>query len=80
MTIYITARGDKVIADSPIELVEKLRRLQGKTEETRRDFMNRFAREIGAIQGATILTTDPGTFIAELIQNDYLSVVDSIDG
>jgi hypothetical protein len=80
MTIYITTEGDKVIADSPMELVGKLQRLQGKIEETQRDFMNRLAKEIGAIQGVTIPITDPGTFIAELIHNDYLSVVDSIDG
>jgi len=33
-----------------------------------------------ASQGVTVPITDPENFIAELIHNDFLSVVDSIDG
>lgn len=80
MTIYVTARGEQLFADSPVELVDQLQQLRGEKGETKQDFMDRIAREMAAIQGTIVHTADPATFIAELIQNDYLSVVDSIDG
>jgi hypothetical protein len=80
MTIYVTREGDKLVADSPLELVEKLQQCQGRMTETRQEFMTRMAAEMVAIQGITVPITDPENFIAELIHNDFLSVVDSIDG
>lgn len=80
MTIYVTREGDKLVADSPLELVEKLQQCQGTMAETRQDFMTRMAAEMEATQGITVPITDLENFIAELIHNDFLSVVDSIDG
>ncbi|WP_375328711.1 hypothetical protein [Microcystis sp. BLCC-F210] len=80
MTIYVTREGDKLVADSPLELVEKLQQCQGKMTETRQEFMTRMAAQMVASQGVTIPITDAENFIAELIHNDFLSVVDSIDG
>ncbi|TRV48847.1 MAG: hypothetical protein EWV53_19465 [Microcystis panniformis Mp_MB_F_20051200_S9] len=80
MTIYVTREGDKLVADSPLELVEKLQQYQGRMAETREEFMTRMAAQMVATQGLTVPITDPENFIAELIHNDFLSVVDSIDG
>ncbi len=80
MTIYVTREGDKLAADSPLELVEKLQQCQGRMTETRQEFMTRLAAQMVASQGVTVPITDPENFIAELIHNDFLSVVDSIDG
>ena len=68
------------MADSPLELVEKLQQCQGRMAETRQDFMTRMAAQMVASQGVTVPITDPENFIAELIHSDFLSVVDSIDG
>ncbi|NCR07519.1 hypothetical protein [Microcystis aeruginosa] len=80
MTIYVTREGDKLVADSPLELVEKLQQYQGRMAETREEFMTQMAAQMVATQGLTVPITDPENFIAELIHNDFLSVVDSIDG
>ena len=80
MTIYVTREGDKLVADSPLELVEKLQQCQGRMTETRQDFMTRMAAQMVASQGVTVPITDPENFIAELIHNYFLSLVDSIDG
>ncbi|NCR60319.1 MAG: hypothetical protein GPJ01_22510 [Microcystis aeruginosa LL13-06] len=44
------------------------------------DVKTRMAAQMVASQGVTVPITDPENFIAELIHNDFLSVVDSIDG
>ncbi len=33
MTIYVTREGNKLVADSPLELVEKLQQCQGRIQE-----------------------------------------------
>ncbi|MDB9507817.1 hypothetical protein PN502_12180 [Microcystis aeruginosa CS-338/01] len=53
MTIYVTREGDKLVADSPLELVEKLQQCQGKMTETRQEFMTRMAAQMVASQGVT---------------------------
>jgi hypothetical protein len=80
MTIYVTREGDKLVADCPLELVEKLQQCQGRMTETRQEFMTRMAAQMVATKALLFLSPDPENFIAELIHNDFLSVVDSIDG
>jgi hypothetical protein len=78
MAIYVTREGTKLTASSPTELVEQL--FRHSPTETLQDFMERMSRHFQAEDKITIRTDDPEIFIADLIQNDYLKVVDTIDG
>jgi hypothetical protein len=70
MTIYITKEGNKLSAEFPAQLLEKLRQLEPACADILEDHKNEVGSRI----------TDPETLIAYLIQNGYLSVIDPVDG
>jgi hypothetical protein len=70
MTIYITQEGDKLTAESPAQLLEKLQQLEPAYAEILQDYKNQ----------AGVRITEPETLIAYLIQDGYLSVIDPVDG
>ncbi|OKH20103.1 hypothetical protein NIES593_20190 [Hydrococcus rivularis NIES-593] len=80
MTIYVTRQGTKFNADSATELVEQLQHQESISSNSLQDFMNQMAKRCQTEDGVAIRTLDPEIFIADLIQNDYLSVIDVIDG
>ena len=42
--------------------------------------MSQMAKRCQTEDGVSIRTLDPEIFVADLLQNDYLSVIDTIDG
>ena len=70
MTIYMTQEGNKLTAEFPAQLLEKLQQLEPACAEILQDYKNQ--------EGVRI--TDPETLIAYLIQNGYLLVIDPVDG
>jgi hypothetical protein len=80
MTTYITRQGTKLTASSSVDLVEKLQRVESASTGELQDFMNQIARRCQTEEGVKIRTTPTDTFVGDLIQNDYLRVIDAIDG
>lgn len=80
MTIYITRQGTKFNADSATELVEQLQHQEPISSPNLQDFMGQMAKRCQTEDGVSIRTLDPEIFVADLLQNDYLSVIDVIDG
>jgi hypothetical protein len=70
MTIYITQEGNKLSAEFPAQLLEKIQELEPAFSEILRGYTNQ----------AGVRITDPETLIAYLIQDGYLSVIDPVDG
>lgn len=79
MTIYMTREGTKLTADIPTELIEKLYQAEPNC-------FKMFNNDDKVIENESLSSLlkftklDSANFIAELIQNDYLSVIDPIDG
>jgi hypothetical protein len=80
MTIYINRQGAKFNANSATELVEQLQHQESISSKNLQDFMNQMAKHCQIEDGVSIRTLAPEIFVADLIQNDYLSVIDVIDG
>lgn len=80
MTIYITREGTKFNADSATELVEQLQHQEPISAHNIQDFMGQMAKHCQTKDGVSLRTLDPEIFVADLLQNDYLSVIDVIDG
>jgi hypothetical protein len=80
MTIYITRQGAKFKADSATELVEQLQHQEPISSQNLPDFMSQMAKRCQIEDGVSIRTLEPEIFVADLLQNDYLSVIDAIDG
>lgn len=80
MTTYITPAGIKLSGDSAVELLEQLQQAGLIPKESVPEFMERVARHFQLQDNISIDTSNPENFIADLIQNDYLSVIDIIDG
>lgn len=74
MTVYVTREGTKLTAEFPRELLEKLYH----AEPTCSDLFERFQNESNSQQKSQ--NTNSENFVAELIKNDYLSVIDPVDG
>lgn len=80
MATYITREGIKLRGDSASELLAQLQQAELIPRESAQEFMERAARLFQVRDDVSIDTSSPENFIADLIQNDYLSVVDIIDG
>jgi hypothetical protein len=80
MTTYITREGVKLSGDSAAELLEQLQQAGLIPRESAAEFMERAARHFQIQDNVAINISDSESFIADLIQNDYLSVIDAIDG
>ena len=80
MTTYITPAGIRVSGDSAVELLEQLEQARLIPDESGPEFMERVAHYFQVEDNISIDTSNPENFIADLIQNDYLSVIDVIDG
>jgi hypothetical protein len=80
MTIYITREGTKLTAEFPAELLEKLYQAEPVCTAMLQDIKNQVAAKSQSISQVEARATDPENCIANLIQNDYLSVIDPIDG
>ncbi|MGK7872984.1 MAG: hypothetical protein AB4426_06640 [Xenococcaceae cyanobacterium] len=80
VTTYITRDGVKFTASSPAELIEQLQQEEPTPSENIQDFMNRVARRCQIEDNVSIRTTNSEIFVADLIQNDYVYVIDVIDG
>jgi hypothetical protein len=80
MTTYITREGVKLSGDSAAELLEQLQQGGLIPPESAREFMERAAQHFQLQDNIRIDTSNSESFIADLIQNDYLSVIDVIDG
>ena len=80
MTKYITQDGTKFTAKSATELVEQLRQKEPIASKNLQDFLKAVARRYQMKDNLLIRTTCPETLLADLIQHDYIRVIDSIDG
>ena len=74
MDIYVTHEGTKLTAEFPQELLKKL----CQAEPACGVLFEQFKKKSNSSPQSKNI--NPKNFIAELIQNDYLSVVDPIDG
>ena len=74
MDIYITREGTKLTAEFPQELVEKL----SQVEPVCGFLFKQFKEKSNSHQKSQKINCE--SFVAELIQNDYLSVIDPVDG
>ena len=74
MSIYVTCEGTKLTAELPEELLAKLEQV----EPTYGSLWEKFTSLSNHSQ--TSPSINPENFIADLIQNDYLSVIDPVDG
>ena len=74
MTVYVTCDGKKLTAEFPRELLEKLYYLEPSFSLLFEQFQNNSNSQ----QVSQNINSE--NFVAELIQNDYLSVIDPIDG
>ena len=74
MSTYVTCEGTKLTAELPQELGEKLT----QAEPVYGSLWSKFKNQSNHSQKAQNLNSDQ--FIAELIQNDYLAVIDPVDG
>ena len=74
MSIYVTCEGTKLTAELPQELREQLT----QAEPVYGRLWSKFKNQSNHPQTSQNLNSDQ--FIAELIQNDYLSVIDPVDG
>ena len=79
MTTYITQKGIKFTAQSATELVEKMQQKEQQSAQKVQDFLNRVARRYQRQDNVFIRATCPETFIADLIQYDYIRVIDPLD-
>ena len=80
MTTYITPAGIKLNGDSALELLEQLQEAGLIPKESASEFMVRAAQHFQLQDNISLDTSNPEDFIADLIHNDYLSVIDMIDG
>jgi hypothetical protein len=80
MTTYITREGVKLSGDSAAELLEQLQQGGLIPSESFQEFMERAAKHLQKKHNIHIDTSNTESFIADLIQNDFLSVIDVIDG
>lgn len=80
MTTYITRAGIKLSGDSAVELLEQLQQAELIPKESASEFMARAAQQFQLQDNIALDTSNAENFIADLIQNDYLSVIDLIDG
>ena len=74
MNVYITREGTKLTAEFPQELVEKL----SQVEPVCGVLFEQFEEKSNSQKKSQKINCE--IFIAQLIQNDYLSVIDPIDG
>jgi hypothetical protein len=74
MTIYVTHEGTKLTAEFPRELLEKLYQVEPNCGILFEQFKNKSNSQTSSQK------INSENFIAELIQNDYLSVIDPVDG
>ena len=74
MDIYITREGTKLTAEFPQELAEKL----SQVEPVYGFLFKQFQEKSNDHKKSQKINCE--SFIAELIQSDYLSVIDPIDG
>jgi hypothetical protein len=74
MAIYVTREGTKLTADVATELLEKLYQVEPNCCTLYEQFQNHSNSQ----QETKRVNSE--NFIAELIQNDYLSVIDPVDG
>jgi hypothetical protein len=74
MDVYITREGTKLTAEFPQELLEKLSQAEPDCDI----LFEQFKTKSNSPQESKNVNSE--NVIAQLIQNDYLSVVDPIDG
>jgi hypothetical protein len=74
MDTYVTCEGTKLTAEFPQELVEKLY----QAEPDCSSFLEKSKKKLNFAQKSQQISSE--NFIAELIQNGYLSVIDPVDG
>ncbi len=80
MTTYITQDGTKLTAKSATELVEKMQEKEAIAAHNLQEFLNAVARRYQIKDNVLIRVTSPETFIADLIQYDYVRAIDPLDG
>ncbi len=74
MTIYMTREGTKLTADVATELIEKLYQAEPAYSILLEQLKNQ------ANSQPKVNITKPENIVADLIQNDYLTVIDPVDG
>lgn len=71
--LYITNDGEKFFADDEKALVHQLREASNTPTPSDRKFMLDVAERIADMQGVTIPTDDPQSFVAALMKHGFVS-------
>ena len=67
--------GDKIVATSPADFLHQLRTgSRFDSEGTDEEYMVRFAHRLQELEGYLVSIDNPDTFLADLINNGFVSV------
>ncbi|MBW4724647.1 hypothetical protein [Prevotella melaninogenica] len=75
LTTYRLKGGDKIVATSPADFLHQLRTgSRFDSEGTDEEYMVRFAHRLQELEGYLVSTDSPGAFLADLINNGFVTV------
>ena len=75
LTTYRLKDGDKIVATSPADFLHQLRTgSRFDSEGTDADYMVRFAHRLQELEGYLVSTSSPDAFLADLINNGFVTV------